>query len=586
MEHIDEISRHTDRAKTQLHPTHWPRIFFVALLIGFAALALVLHRPPAPRPLSAPVNEFSAARAMVHLQQIAKIPHPTGSDEHRRVREYILANLRAYGLSPEVQRAERSVSHWKRPIPGGLIYNIIVILPGKNPGGPAALLSCHYDSVAMGPGAGDDGAAVSAMLETIRALRNEKPLENDIIFLFTDGEELGLVGAEAFTELHPLASRAAVVLNFEARGSGGPVHMFETSAQNGWLIKQLAQSGAPIKSASLASAVYKRMPNDTDLTVFLRNGKSGLGFAFIDGLRNYHTPNDDIAHLDPGSMEHHGELMLALSRRLGNADLSNTKDTDAIYFNILGNLFVHYPGPWAYAFLFAAALACGAAAFLGFKKQLLSLAGLLRGLALFIMQILASFFIGLLGWLLIRATDKRFAPESAERASDDGYYAVALLLIAGGAVAALASLASKKSSISEVFAGNLIGFFLFSAATAFGLQGGSFLFVWPLFAGSLGLIFWLWKSRTALVSYRDAALIALAITPLILLYTPIVHDLFLALTLFGFAAVELFFGMLLSMPAAFIWGAPTPRDRLRNWLPAALFTLGALTWLIRLISVA
>ena len=49
----------------------------------------------------------------------------------------------------------------------------------------------HYDSVPFGPGAADDGAGVVTLLETARALKAGPPLKNDVIFLFTDGEEAG-----------------------------------------------------------------------------------------------------------------------------------------------------------------------------------------------------------------------------------------------------------------------------------------------------------------------------------------------------------------------------------------------------------
>ncbi len=42
-------------------------------------------------------------------------------------------------------------------------------------------------------------------------------------------------------------------------------------------------------------------------------GQPALNFAFADGLRRYHTTQDDIAHLDPGSVQHHGVQALALT---------------------------------------------------------------------------------------------------------------------------------------------------------------------------------------------------------------------------------------------------------------------------------
>jgi len=56
----------------------------------------------------------------------------------------------------------------------------------------------------VGPGAADDGAAVAAVLETVRALRTQAPLRNDLVVLLIDGEENGLLGAQAVVRDDPL----------------------------------------------------------------------------------------------------------------------------------------------------------------------------------------------------------------------------------------------------------------------------------------------------------------------------------------------------------------------------------------------
>ena len=48
------------------------------------------------------------------------------------------------------------------------------------------------------------------------------PLRNDLIVLFTDGEELGLLGAKGFVETYPALRDIKVTLNFDMRGDYGP----------------------------------------------------------------------------------------------------------------------------------------------------------------------------------------------------------------------------------------------------------------------------------------------------------------------------------------------------------------------------
>ena len=184
----------------------------------------------------------------------------------------------------------------------------------------AVLLSGHYDSVSAGPGASDDGHAVALQLETLRALRPGPRLRNDVIFLFTDSEEGGLLGAKAFLDQHPWAKQTGLVLNFEARGTSGPGMMFETSEGNGKLIREFAAAAPHPVTSSLSYEAYKLLPNDTDLTFYKRAGLAGLGFAYVGDVIYYHTQYDDVAHLDPRSLQQEGDYALALARRFGNLD--------------------------------------------------------------------------------------------------------------------------------------------------------------------------------------------------------------------------------------------------------------------------
>ena len=105
-------------------------------------------------------------------------------------------------------------------IVAGTIQNLMARLPGTV-GGKAILLVCHYDSVATASGASDDGSGVATLLETARALRAGPPIKNDVIFLFTNGEEVGLLGTQAFVKQHPWAKEIGMALNFDTGGRLG-----------------------------------------------------------------------------------------------------------------------------------------------------------------------------------------------------------------------------------------------------------------------------------------------------------------------------------------------------------------------------
>jgi hypothetical protein len=318
-------------------------LLLIIVLVG--GLAIRQLDPPHAVPKNAPISEFSSARAMAHLHVIAKKPRPQGSAEHSAVRNYISQQLSSVGVAPQIQRTAITTQDRKGIITFATVENIVAKLAGTG-GGKSLVLASHYDSVPASPGASDDGAGVAAMLETLRALRNRPALKNDIIFLFTDGEEAGLLGAKAFVAEHSLALNVGAVLNFEARGSSGPAIMFETNNGNDWLITELAQVTPHPIANSLAQDIYKLLPSDTDFSVFKDAGWAGFNFAYISGLEHYHTMLDSLENIDERSLQHQGTYALALSQRLGNMDLSKKSESNSIYFNLAGWGLVHYSNRW------------------------------------------------------------------------------------------------------------------------------------------------------------------------------------------------------------------------------------------------
>jgi hypothetical protein len=312
----------------------------LGLLMLCAVSVLRVSRTPRPVPATAPDTVFSVERAMRHVAEIAARPHAMGMPDHDRVRDYIMSELIALGLKPQIQTTTAVGTRYQS---AGRVQNIVAWVPGSNPSGKSLLLAVHYDGVEAAPAAADDAAGCAALLETLRTLRARKqPLAHDVIALFTDGEEAGLLGAAAFVREHPWAKDVAFVLNFEARGTAGRSYMFETGPNNRDAAGVLRTAG-DVTAGSMFTTVYRALPNDTDLSEFSLLGIPALNFAFADGVERYHTSRDDIAHLNPGSVQHHGAQMLALTMRIANEPLPRASTGDAVFFDfpILG--LVVYP---------------------------------------------------------------------------------------------------------------------------------------------------------------------------------------------------------------------------------------------------
>jgi len=146
-----------------------------------------------------------------------------------------------------------------------------------------------------------------------------------------------------------------LVLNFDARGTSGPVVMYETHTGNSAAVDAWVNTMAgPRVTGSLFTAVYRSMPNGTDFSVFQRAGWKGFNFAIIDGAHRYHQPDDTFVNLDPRSVQHFGEHALQLATLIAsNAEgLPATKE-DAVFFDVLGLFVIHFPVWWCLPIRFA-----------------------------------------------------------------------------------------------------------------------------------------------------------------------------------------------------------------------------------------
>jgi len=327
-------------------PTFSARIALVSAIVLWVTMAVLPKRRPAPLPADADPSTFSASRAMTHVEAIARRPHPLGSPEHDRVRDYIRAEIGKQGLVSDVQSGVIDFK-WRSRTGTAKVENILARLPGTSNTRPTMLVA-HYDSVPEGPGAADDASGVAVLLETMRALRTEMPLRNDVIFFFSDGEEPGSLGAGVFLRDHPWRDEPGVVLNFDAGGAGGPATILQTSSGNSWLIQGVRNSVPGARGSSMASEVFRRMPNSTDFSVLKRGGLQGLDFAFAGDAELYHSAKDDAAHLDRRSVQEQGEYALSLTRKFGEQDLKEHRSsTDAIFFSSQLTNLLEYPASWA-----------------------------------------------------------------------------------------------------------------------------------------------------------------------------------------------------------------------------------------------
>jgi hypothetical protein len=537
-----------------------------AFFVVCGIFVVVLDRPPQPLPEQAPLSVFSAQRAIKHLAAISRAPHPIHSSEHDAVRDYIVRTLQDLGFTPQIQKFA-DVHASDQAV--GPLENIMCRLPGSTRE-KAVLLVAHYDSVRAGPGASDDGVAVAAFLESARILKSLPQLKRDVIFLFTDGEEPGLLGARAFVAEHPWVHDVAFVLNFEARGNSGPSIMFETTDENGWLISNFGQSASHPVANSITYEIYKRLPNDTDLTVFRHAGYSGLNFAFIGGLEYYHTPNDSIQNVDLGSLQHHGDYVLELTKQFGNAASDDPKQPNVAYFDVLGWVLVRYGQSTAIFLLGLTSVLVAVMAYLGLRKKHLRIGASLLGLIfMFLGVVVAIVAAGAISSLTF-ALQKQFPMIRAGLWYHSELYILAFSTVGLAGATAFYSLVSKWVSSENLTFGALLGWFVLAIAVTIYFPGATYLFVWPLLFSLLGWIV-VFALRDISAGARSV-LLALSGLPAILLVVPLIHKIF-----FAFASGSAFIvSALLGLLLALLIGQFAPERMPRRWrLPLLLAVAGA-----------
>lgn len=490
-------------------------------------------------------NKASVNRAVKHIKTIAEKPHFVGSKNHEKVREYLQAELQK--ITCDVQRQEGStLTEWGNLVP---VSNILARIKGTE-NGKALLVMAHYDSAphSASHGAADDGVGLATILEGLRAFKiKNKSHKNDIIVLFTDGEELGLNGAALFVNEHPWAKKVGLAVNFEARGTGGPSYMLlETAGGNQELINCFKEANPtfPIAS-SLMYSIYKLMPNDTDLTVLRENGNiPGFNFAFIDDHFYYHTAKDQVNQIDRKSIAHQLDYLNAMLDYFSNKKLNKLNSAeDSVYFNIPFGL-ISYPFSWNYPILIVSCFLFLFFLFIGLGRRSILIHQIGKGFLLFVLLLTTvgglTFFI----WKAIL----NFYPEYNEILQGFTYnghaYILAFILLALS-ICFLFYFKIKSNVtfysylVTPILIWLLINFFLVTK-----LPGAAF-FIWPVLASIVSLGVYCIFEKNKIILHLALAL------PSLFIFLPLIYILPIGLGLkLLFAStllVGLVFGLLLPL---------------------------------------
>lgn len=495
------------------------------IILCIAAYISITTQLPQNNFIDTPSNsEFSNTKAFKHVQILGNEAHNVGTKPHQKAADYIIYELEKLGLDVHTQEGN-SFSNWGT---FAKVKNIVTRIKGTD-NSKALVIMSHYDSAGhSSKGASDAASGVATILEGIRAfIEKGTPHKNDIIILLTDAEELGLNGAGLFTKEHPWTKDIGLILNFEARGSGGPSFtLVETNDGNARLMDEFinANPSYPVAN-SLAYSIYKKLPNDTDLTVFRKESAiQGFNFAFIDDHYDYHSALDTPERLDNNTLSHQASYLMPLLSHFGNTDLTTLESSENnVYFN--SPLGMHsYPFSWIIPLVIIATILFIGIIIYGKRKRKLNTKEVGKGFAALLTTLVINGVIGFIGWKVLLNLYPHYS-EILQGFTYNGHlYILFFALLALSITFYVYKKVYTPNNTKELLVAPIFIWLLINAIISQVLEGASF-FIIPLYFTLLLFFVLLQKDKPSIIAT------ALLCLPAICVFVPFIPQFPIALGL-------------------------------------------------------
>ncbi len=534
------------------------------LVVLLVVMTVWMFAGISPEPATSARDRFSAVRAMDLYDRVfgPDAPHPAASRKIVVIRNALAGELARLGMTTQMQDAFQCGRHFTC----ARLRNVAARFGPE--GRRAVMLVAHHDSVPAGPGASDDAINVAVALEATRWYRDTGPYVKDLILLFSDAEELGLLGAEAFASEHAWMRDVDFIINLEARGTRGPSFLFEISGPTKPVIDGFSRHAGRPFTNSVAQAIYELMPNDTDLSVFKRRAIPGVNFAFLDGVMDYHTPNDDRARLSLGSIQHQGDNCLAVLRGVLVDDQFEKPAEEAVFFDVMSLFVVVWPEGWTPWIAGLVNLFWIMGVWLLYRRSVIGWAGLLWGGLAWITALLGS------GLLVIGVmwTAGLVGMVPSTLPFPDQPVAGILCGLATGmlAIGLVAGLYCSRANFWEFWTGTFGWWLIFGSVVSLVMEKASYIFVVP---GVFTLVGLFGRSFVSTGGHRWWT--GLACLPLLVagaLFVPMIWTLYTAMGLGIFSPMLLSASIFMTLFLPFLGEA----SRFRRWIvPGTALVVGS-----------
>lgn len=275
---------------------------------------------------------IDGARAFEHVRkQVEFGPRPAGSSELARTREYIVGELKSYGLNVTIDEWQA-----KTPIGERKMANVTAEVPGES--SDVILIGSHYDTKLFKEfrfvGANDGASSTGALMEMARvmATSGQKP-RLTYRFVFFDGEEAfcanwddcetpdgpdNTYGSHRYVkqlkEKNEVARVRAMILldmigykNLEL----GRNEMLSTR----WLIDAVWNTAKEMGQDKYFISGIEQCDGD-DHVPFLNEGIEALDIIQLGSYEYWHEEEDTLDKISPQSLQVVGDVVLASLPRI------------------------------------------------------------------------------------------------------------------------------------------------------------------------------------------------------------------------------------------------------------------------------
>jgi len=285
-------------------------------LLGTVAVILLImlfaRRRVPTLPITFIAPRFNPVVAIENTRVLAE-DYPdriTGSEGARRAAEYLRTEFRNRGY----QVSDNTFTLWLR---GERVQgdNVIAEIPGQISETVAVI--AHYDGQTTSHQAAEDNASGVGVLLELAHVWRDQPHHHGLIFVATDAEEWGMIGARALAAFfHSQSTTAIISVDYLNRGRA-PALGIDCSGQLGgytplWLRQVLVEAGqAQGVPVAEPGAVWEWAERALEVSAqdqgpLVRAGIPALNIStltkeYAASRRRYHTTEDVFRDFDPQS---------------------------------------------------------------------------------------------------------------------------------------------------------------------------------------------------------------------------------------------------------------------------------------------